>query len=102
MSAALHSTHQQDALPGHPADGQDGPALDPVVVSSVQVPTHAEISDLYGVVLTHQAVAGCQIPMDKVERGEVLHTRCNLHCHANEFTVAAERSGPRRQRISSS
>lgn len=77
------ATHQQDALPGHPADGQHSSALDPVVVSSVEIPTHAKISNLYGVILTHQAVARCQIPVHKVERGQVLHTRCNLHSHAN-------------------
>lgn len=75
MSAAPYGTHQQDALPGHPANGQDGPALDPVIVPSVQVPTHAKICDLYGVVLAHQAVACRQIAVDKVERGQVLHAR---------------------------
>lgn len=84
----LPNTHQQDALPGHPADGQNGPALDPVVVSSVQVSTHAEIGYLYGVVLTHQAVAGGQVTVDKVERGQVFHTRCNLYSHPNQLTVA--------------
>lgn len=44
---------QQDALPGHPADGQNCPALDPVVVPTVQVSAHSKISYLDGVILAH-------------------------------------------------
>lgn len=94
-SFAPTDTHQQDALPGHPANGQDGPALDPVVVSSVQVSAHAEVGDLYCVVLTHEAIARGQIAVDKVERGQVLHARGDLHGHPNQFTVAEGRGDHR-------
>lgn len=46
-------THQQDAFPGHPADGEHCPALDPVVVTTVQVSAHSKVSYLDGVVLAH-------------------------------------------------
>lgn len=64
---------QQYALPGHPSYRQHGPALDAVVVSAVQVPAHAKVSDLDGVVLPHQTVPRGQVSVDKVERGEVPH-----------------------------
>lgn len=60
-------SHQEDALPGHPADGQHGSALDAVVISTVQVPAHAKVSDLNGVVLAHQAVSGGKVSVDKVQ-----------------------------------
>lgn len=44
---------QQDAFPGHPADGEHRPALDPVVVTAVQVSAHPKISYLNGVILAH-------------------------------------------------
>lgn len=53
VPAAGQGTHQQDALPGHPADGEHCSALDPVVVPTVQVSAHAKISYLDSVVLPH-------------------------------------------------
>lgn len=44
---------QQDAFPGHPADREYCPALDPVVVTTVQVSAHSKISYLDGVILAH-------------------------------------------------
>lgn len=44
---------QKNALPGHPADGQHGSALDTVVVSAIQVPAHPEVCNLDGVVLSY-------------------------------------------------
>lgn len=77
-------SHHEDTLPGHPADRQHGSALDPVVVSSIQVPAHAKVGYLdvtltAGVVAAvaplapHQAVTRSQIPVHKVEGGEELH-----------------------------
>lgn len=60
-------SHQEDALPGHPADGQHGSALNTIVISAVQVPAHAKVSDLNGVVFAHQAVSGGEVPVHKVQ-----------------------------------
>lgn len=70
---AFYQSHQQDALPGHPAYRQHGSALDTIVIPAVQVPAHAEVSNLDGVVLAHKAVAGGQIAMYEIERGEIFH-----------------------------
>lgn len=71
---ATHAhTHQQDALPGHPAYRQHGSALDSVVVAAVQVPAHAEVGDLDGELSVQEAVPRGQISMHKVQRRQVLH-----------------------------
>jgi len=62
------SAYQEDAFPGHPTDGQHRPALDAVVIPAVQIPAHAEVCDLDGVVVAHQAVPSCQISVHKVQR----------------------------------
>jgi len=82
--------YQQDALPRHPAYGQHRPALDAVVVAAVQVSAHAEVGDLYRVVLAHQAVPRGQVPMDKVQGGEVLHPRGDLRRHVAQTAEAGE------------
>ena len=53
QSSKTQETHQQDALPGHPADREHCPALDSVVVTTVQVSAHSKVSYLDGIVLTH-------------------------------------------------
>ncbi|KAF8796883.1 hypothetical protein HNY73_001215 [Argiope bruennichi] len=50
------SSYQQYTFPCHPAYGQHGPPLYPVVVGAVKAPAHAEVGDLDDVVATHQAV----------------------------------------------
>lgn len=81
----LLSSHHEDTLPGHPADWQHSSALDPVVVSRIQVPAHAEVSYLDVTLTTpilsaltlltpNQAVTRGQIPVHKVEGGEELHS----------------------------
>lgn len=78
-------SHHEDTLPGHPAYRQHSSALDPVVVSSVQVPAHAKISyldvTLTTVVLSalvlltpHQTVTRGKVPVHKVEGREELHS----------------------------
>lgn len=73
-------SHHEDALPGHPANGQHGSALDPVVVAGVQVAAHAEVGDLdvtpaalllsaVAPLAAHQAVASRQVAVHKVEGG---------------------------------
>lgn len=73
--------HQQDALPGHPADGQHRTALDAVVVPTVQVPAHPEVGNLDGIVLAHQAVPCGQVTVDEIQGGKVLHARGDLSRH---------------------
>lgn len=53
QSSETQETHQQDALPRHPADREYCPALDSVVVTAVQVSAHPKVSYLDGIVLTH-------------------------------------------------
>lgn len=79
--------YQQDALPGHPADGEHRPALDAVVVPTVEVPAHPKVGNLDGVVLPHQAVARGQVPVHEVEGREVLHARGDLGGHEPQVTV---------------
>lgn len=88
---ALCSAYQQDAFPGHPTDGQHSSALDPVVIPTVEVPAHAKVCNLDGVVVPHQAVASCQIPVHKVQRCQVLHPRGDLGGHVQQVGVAAEK-----------
>ena len=75
MQVSTRGPHQQNAFPRHPAYGQHGSALDAIVIAAVQVPAHAKVSNLNGVVLPNQTVPGSQISMDKVEGRQVLHTR---------------------------
>lgn len=76
--------HHEDALPGHPSYRQHSSALDPVVVSSVQVSAHAEVGDLdvtlsasilsaLSLLTANQAVTSGQIPVHKVQRRQELH-----------------------------
>ncbi len=46
-------TYQKDAFPRHPADGEHCSSLYAVVISTVQVPAHAEVGDLDGVICAH-------------------------------------------------
>lgn len=91
-------SHHEDALPGHPANGQHGSALDPVVVAGVQVAAHAEVSDLDVAPTTlllsavaplapHQAVTSRQVPVHKVEGGQKFHSRGDLAGHGDECWV---------------
>lgn len=88
-------SHHEDTLPGHPAYWQHSSALDPVIVSSIQVPAHAKVSYLDVTLTTailsaltlltpHQTVTCGKIPVHKVEGREELHSRCNLAGHGNE------------------
>lgn len=81
----LLASHHEDTLPGHPADWQHGSALDPVVISSIQVPAHAKVSYLDVTLTTpilstltpltpDQTVTCGQIPVHEVEGGEELHS----------------------------
>lgn len=45
----------------------------PVVVTAVDVPGHAEVSNLHQQAVAHQAVAGSQISVHKVLGGQVNH-----------------------------
>lgn len=78
-------SHHEDTLPGHPAYWQHSSALDPVVISSVQVPAHAKVSYLDMALATavlstltlltaDEAVTRGQISVHKVEGGEELHS----------------------------
>lgn len=91
-------SHHEDALPGHPANGQHGSALDPVVVAGVQVAAHAEVGDLdvtpaalllsaVAPLAAHQAVASRQVAVHKVEGGEEFHSRGDLAGHGDEGWV---------------
>lgn len=81
-------THQKDALPCHPADGQDSTALDAVVVGAVEAAGHAEVGDLDAEVVTHQAVACGQVPVYHVQRLQVFHSRRDLRGHEDQTSVA--------------
>lgn len=50
----------------------------PVVVGAVDVPGHAEVSDLHQQVGPDQAVAGGQVPVHEVLGGQVDHARGDL------------------------
>lgn len=50
----------------------------PVVVGAVDVPGHAEVSDLHQQVGPHQAVPGGQVPVYEVLGGQVDHARGDL------------------------
>lgn len=65
--------HQEDALPGHPPDGQHRPALDAVVVAAVQVAAHPKVGDLDGEAAVQQAVPGGQVAVHEVQGLQVLH-----------------------------
>lgn len=66
QSYPLPLTYQQDALPWHPAYGQNGPPLDSIVVAAVQISAHAEVSNFYSEVFAHQTIPCGQVSMDKV------------------------------------
>lgn len=70
---ALPASHHEDALPGHPADGQHRSALHTVIVPSIEVPAHAEVGDFDGEIFPNQAVPCGQVPMYKVECGQIAH-----------------------------
>lgn len=53
-------------------------ATHPIVVCAVDVSGHAEVSDLHHQALAHQAVAGCQVAVDEVQRRQVDHARGDL------------------------
>lgn len=50
----------------------------PVVVSAVDIPGHAEVSDLHQQVGSDQAVPGGQVPVHEVLRGQIHHARGDL------------------------
>lgn len=50
----------------------------PIVVRAVDVPRHAEVSDLHHQALAHQAVARGQVAVDEVQRRQVDHARGDL------------------------
>lgn len=81
-------SYQQDTLPSHPADWQYSPALDPVVITTVQIPAHAKIGNLDGVVVPNQAVARSQISVHKIEGSQILHAGGNLGSHEQEVEAA--------------
>lgn len=60
----------------------------PVVVTAVDVPGHAEVSDLDQKAVAHQAVAGCQISVNKVLGGQVHHAWGNLGCDVQHLGKA--------------
>lgn len=75
------AAHHEDALPGHPPDGQHCPALDAVIIPSVEIPAHAKVGDFDGEVFPHQAVPGGQVPVHEVKRGQISHARGDLGPH---------------------
>lgn len=83
----VHS-HQQDALPWHPAYWQHCPALDAIVVTAVQISAHAKVGYLDGEVFAYQAITRGQVPVYKVQRGEVLHPWGYLSRHVAQVAVA--------------
>lgn len=96
------SSHHEYTLPSHPAYWQHSSALNPVVVSCVQVPAHAKVSNLdvtlaapilpaLTLLTSNQTVTSGQIPVHKVERGEELHSWCNLAGHGDEGWVTEYR-----------
>ena len=56
MKRSGGDTHQEDGLPGHPAYGQHGTALNLVVVVGVDDPAHAEVGDFDQVTSANKAV----------------------------------------------
>ncbi|TNN70145.1 hypothetical protein EYF80_019646 [Liparis tanakae] len=50
----------------------------PVVVTAVDVPGHAEVSNLDQQAVAHKAITGCQISVDKVLGAQVDHARGDL------------------------
>lgn len=50
----------------------------PVVVTAVNVPGHAEVSNLNQQAIAHQTITGCKISVDKVLGAQVDHARGNL------------------------
>lgn len=64
--------------------------MDAIIVAAVQISAHAEVGYLDGEVFAHQAVARSQVPMDKVQRGEVLHPRGDLSGHVAQVAVAVK------------
>ena len=95
-------SYHEDTLPRHPAYWQHSSALDPIVVSSIQVSAHAEVcyldmtlaaSILSALTLLppNQAVARGQVPVHKVERRQELHSRCDLARHGDEGWVAGDK-----------
>lgn len=87
LSKARES-HQQDALPGHPAYGQHGAALDAVVVAAVQVSAHAEVRDLDGELPVQEAVPRGQVTVDEVQRRQIFHPRRYLDRHMQQVCHA--------------
>lgn len=91
-------THHENTLPGHPSDRKHSPPLDPVVISSVQVPAHAEVCDLdvslsgsvvsFSPLSPNQAVTRGQVSVHEVKRRQELHPRCDLTRHGDEGRVA--------------
>lgn len=65
---AVCRPYQEDAFPGHPTDGQHGSSLDTVVIPAVEIPAHAKVRNLDGVVVSHQAVASRKISVHKIQR----------------------------------
>src|SRR6218665_2227561 len=81
-------TYEHDGFPGHPANGKHGPSLETVVVPGVETPAHSEVGDLDLIVVSNEAVATGQIPMDDIQTLEVLHPRGHLHRHVDQTAVA--------------
>lgn len=50
----------------------------PVIICAVNVSGHAEVPYFYEKSISHQAVPGCQITVNKMLRGQVDHACCNL------------------------
>ena len=68
----------------------------PVVVAAVDVPGHAEVSDLHQQAVAHQAVACCQVSVHKVLRPQVHHARGDLrgdvqHLRQTQLPVGLQR-----------
>jgi hypothetical protein len=80
-SLPLLAAYHENALPSHPPDGQHRPALDTVIIPSVEIPAHAKVGDFDGEIFPNQAVPGGQVPMHKVQRGEITHARGDLGPH---------------------
>lgn len=78
INTHTHTPHHEYTLPGHPAYWQHSSALDPVVVSSIQVPAHAKVGYLdvtfpapilsaLTPLTSDEAVTCGQIPVHKIE-----------------------------------
>lgn len=68
----------EDGLRGHPTDGDGVVFVGLVVVSRVDVSREAKVGDFHHHILTHKAVPGGQIPVDKLAFGEVSHAGGHL------------------------